>query len=312
MIGRFIRGLDNFTAPDAGTTVTIGTFDGLHRGHQAIFDRLRSAAGTSQIPLIVTFDPHPRVLLSPTAAPMLLTTLLEKRRILEDSADLATLVLPFTPLLRELTAEQFVIDILLARLGMKHLVVGYDHAFGRDRGGTPEALEALGRQHGFEVSVVSPVDTGDRPISSTRIRNALVEGRFSEARELLGRPYLVMGTVGRGIALGRKLGYPTANLIVDRRKLLPAEGVYACRAELADGQKSGMLFIGHNYFNPDAGVTVEVNLFDFDRDIYDQSVAVALSHFIRENRRFETTDELVKQIENDKRNVIALLDQETS
>jgi riboflavin kinase/FMN adenylyltransferase len=288
--------------------VTLGAFDGIHRGHQAIFSRVKAiAAQTSLRPVLVTFHPHPRVVVSPNDVPMLLTSIEEKEKFIPDFFEGSVLVLEFNRELMNLSAEEFVRQVLVDIVGVKHLVVGYDHALGKDRSGTIPELRRLGAKYGFEVEVVDPVFSGDSPVSSTRIRNAMIAGNFTEAIKLLGHEYAIGGTVQRGIGLGRKLGYPTANVGYSLRKLLPPQGVYACWAELGHEEFAGMMFIGQNHFNPVETVTVEANLFDFDRDIYAQEIVVYPCAFVRPNRKFESREALVAQIELDKTQILGIL-----
>ncbi len=286
----------------------LGTFDGIHRGHQAIFSRVREASRQSGLPsVLVTFDPHPRFVVSPQNAPLLLTTTPEKEEFIPYYFDGQVVVLPFTKELMNLSAEQFVKQMLVDKIGVKKLIVGYDHAFGKNRSGNIPELRRLSHLHGFEVEVVEPVLVDGTPVSSTRIRNAILGHKYADALSLLGHNYAIYGTVERGIGLGRKLGYPTANVAYSPMKLLPPEGVYACWTEIDGESKCGMMFIGKNHFNPSGRVTVEANLFDFDRDIYDHQIVVYPTHFIRQNERFESTAELVKQIERDKISVLSIL-----
>lgn len=308
----FIHGLDNLTtAQEPGSAITVGTFDGIHRGHQEILRQLQVAAGKAGLhPVLVTFDPHPRLVVTPDDAPPLLTTLPEKERFLPDFLDGTALILKFDERLRSLTAGEFVTQILIERLRIRHLVVGYDHAFGKGRGGTIVELRRMGKEQGFGVEVVNPVSVGDTVVSSSEIRRTLQRGDMTRATELLGHPYAICGRVGRGIGLGRKLGYPTANIAYHPRKCLPKAGVYSCRVSVGDGRHEGMMFIGRNQFNPDRPVTVEANIFNFDRDLYDQSVAVYPIAFIRENRRFDSADALARQIDQDKQKVLRISQKE--
>ena len=310
MSTEFIRGLENYQ-PISGkqTIVTLGTFDGIHRGHQAILERVRIASQSNGLDsVLITFHPHPRVIVSPGNIPMLLTTIEEKEQFIPHFFDGRVLVMNFDRDLMNMSAEQFVKEVLVGKVRVAKLIVGYDHGFGKNREGTIDALRELGKKYDFELEVVGPVYHLNERVSSTRIRNAMSEGRYSEARELLGHDYAIFGYVERGIGLGRKIGYPTANVRYSHRKLLPPQGVYACWAQVNGQEKSGMMFIGQNYFNPVEGLTVEANLFDFDLDIYDDEIIVYPTEFIRNNRRFDTTDDLVKQIEIDKRNVLDIID----
>jgi len=304
----FFDGLANFPEVTAGSTVvTVGTFDGIHRGHQAIFSRVKEVAQSERLsPVLVTFHPHPRTLVTPDDVPMLLTTIEEKKIFLPCFFAGRVLVLEFNDSVRNLTAEEFVRQVLVEKLGVCKLIIGYDHALGRNRSGNAQELQRLGRQFGFEVEVVGPVICNDAPISSSRVRKALTFGRYDFAVELLGHDYAIYGTVERGIGLGRKVGYPTANVRYSSRKLLPPEGVYACWALVGDEKINGMMFVGQNHFNPEARLTVEVNLFDFNRDIYDRDVIVYPTHYLRAPVAFKTKDELVAHLHSDRERVLEI------
>jgi len=259
---------------------------------------------------MVTFHPHPRIVVTPNNVPMLLTTIEEKEKFVPHFFSGRVMVLDFNDHLKKMSAESFVEEILLKHTGMTKLVVGHDHAFGRNREGNAELLKKLGEKHGFEVEIVGPVLDNDKAISSSRIRRAIGNNEYDEAINLLGHAYAIYGTVERGIGLGRKLGYPTANVAYSERKLLPVEGVYSCWAQIGDEFKDGMMFIGRNHFNPSGRITVEANLFDFDQDIYDEELIVYATHYVRSNRKFDSTDELVAQIEKDKEEILSIIKKE--
>lgn len=309
MTTQFISGLENYQ-PIQGRQIvaTLGTFDGIHLGHQELLSQVRvKAAEMGSDPLLITFHPHPKVVVSPGHYPMLLTTIEEKRKFVPDFFDGRVLVMQFNRELQKLSAEEFV-RIMVDKLGVSRLIVGYDHAFGRNRSGDTRELLELGHKYGFEVDIVDPVVVDGSPVSSTRIREAMKDNRFPEAVRLLGHEYAIFGTVERGIGLGRKLGYPTANVKFSHRKLLPPEGVYSCWAEIGQETKYGMMFIGRNHFNPIQKVTVEANLFDFDQDIYDQELIVYPIRFIRPNQRFDSKEALIDRITKDKEEVLKLID----
>jgi len=288
--------------------VTVGTFDGIHLGHQEIFRRVRHASQESNLqPVLITFHPHPRVVVSPEHYPLLLTSIEEKRRFVPHFFDGAVVILHFDEQLRNMTAEDFIKLILVERIGVRKLIVGYDHAFGRNREGSIPALRLLGSRLGFDVEVVDPVFAGGQPVSSSRIRTALKQNQYGDALRLLGHDYAICGSVIRGIGLGRKIGYPTANIQVSHRKLLPTQGVYSCWAEVNGREFDGMLFIGQNHFNPVEGLTVEVNLFDFDQKIYGHEIVVNPTRYIRENRQFAAETELMAQIAKDKQQVLRMI-----
>lgn len=311
---RVVHGLENYTRlSDRPGVVTVGTFDGIHVGHQEILRRVQ-CAGEAQAhePILITFHPHPRLVVTPDSAPSLLTTIEEKERFLADYFQGTVLVLEFNRALMELSARQFVEDVLLGRLGMSKLIVGYDHAFGKDRSGSIIELNRMGDELGYNVEVVGPVLVDGERVSSTIIRHKLETGDFSGAVTDLGHPYGICGPIEKGIGLGHKLGYPTANVAYNPRKLLPPEGVYACRAEVLGQRHDGMMFIGRNHFNPEKRITVEANLFDFDDDIYGQDMIVCPTRFLRPNQRFDSTDDLVAQIKTDKKQILQIFQQEKS
>lgn len=293
------------------TVVTVGTFDGLHRGHQAILDRVTAESRRLGCePIVITFHPHPRIVVSPENIPLLLTTREEKELLIPQFFEGRTVVLEFDDELRQLTADEFVKGILLDHFKARKVIVGYDHVFGRGRGGTIEKLNQLAAELGFEVEVVGLVTHNGEAVSSSRIRDLIAGNAFTKALDLLGHPFPILGTVERGLGLGRKLGYPTANVRYSVRKLLPAEGVYACTVTVDNDVHLGMMFIGRNHFNPQNRVTVEANLFDFDADIYDREIVVYPTRFVRENRRFPSTTELTRQIAHDKEMIQRIQKQE--
>jgi len=302
----FTRGIENFVPVEGkGSVVTIGTFDGIHRGHQEILRRVKRAKEASGLEgVLITFHPHPRVVLSPDNIPMLLTSIEEKEQSVPHFFDGRVLVVEFNETIRNTSAEDFARKVLIEKANIKKLIVGYDHAFGRNREGSIPTLQALGKRYSFDVEVVEPVIYRDQAVSSSRIRLAMNENRYAEACDLLGHEYAIYGTVERGIGLGKKFGYPTANVKYSPRKLLPPEGVYACWAQVHGVEKSGMMFIGQNHLNPDERISVEANLFDFDQDIYDEEIIVYPTQYIRGNRKFSSANALVEQIGKDKKDVL--------
>ncbi len=260
--------------------------------------------------MLVTFHPHPRVLVTPGDAPLLLTTIEEKERFIPDFFDGTVLVLDFDERLMNLKPVDFVKDILVDRIGTGKLIVGYDHAIGKNRSGSIAQLRELGQKFGYDIEVCPPVLMDGAAVSSSRIRRCLLQERFGEAVRLLGHEYAICGPIEKGIGLGKKLGYPTANVGYNQRKLLPPAGVYTCCAEINGDCHQGVMFIGHNHFNPEKRVSVEAHLFDFDEDIYNRVITVYPLHYIRKNRRFQSPEALVRQIRKDEQKALQILQKE--
>ncbi|HEY6809249.1 MAG TPA: bifunctional riboflavin kinase/FAD synthetase [Gemmatimonadales bacterium] len=284
----------------AGTVVTVGSFDGVHRGHQAVVAEIaRRAKAAGQESLLVTFEPHPLEVVNPEAAPRLLTTPDEKREVLAQSPLDRVAVLPFTRELAQLDPADFVRQVLRAEYGMRELVLGYDHGFGRGRSGDVELVRRLGREDGFGVDVVDAVRDDGQPISSTLIRTAVAHGELERAARWLGRPYAVRGVVERGAGRGRTIGIPTLNLAPPPKKLLPPDGVYAVRVHGSWGVRGGMMNQGPR---PTFGVTargLEVHLFDFAGEVYGETVRIEWVRRLRDVRTFGSREELVAQLARD-------------
>jgi riboflavin kinase/FMN adenylyltransferase len=285
-----------------GTVITIGTFDGVHRGHRLVLDRLATRAqDTGLRSVLVTFEPHPLDIVNPAAAPPLLTTAEEKAEVLVESQLHYAVVLPFTKTLASYDAEQFVDEVLRKRLRMQELLVGYDHGFGRGRSGDADVLKSLGATRGFAVTIVPPVQGSDgRPISSTAIRRAVAGGDLARAADGLARAYSVSGVVVAGAGRGRALGFRTLNLAPpSSRKLLPPEGVYAVRVQTPSGAYRGMMNLGARPTFGEAATTLEAHLFDADGDWYGARVRVDFVARLRETRAFENVAALVRQLGRD-------------
>jgi riboflavin kinase / FMN adenylyltransferase len=284
-----------------GTVVTVGTFDGVHRGHWRVLQELSRAAHTrGALSLLVTFDPHPLRIVRPEHAPPLLSTPAEKIEILAQSDIDRVAFLRFTPELAAFSPRTFVERILIGRFAMRHLVIGYDHGFGRGRSGDVDTLRAIGAELGFGVDVVPPVQDDGDAVSSSRIRRVLQEGDVAAAARALGRPYSVTGTVVRGEGKGRRLGFPTANLDVGSTdKLIPHEGIYAVRAALGDRIANGVLHLGPRPTFAGLPPSVELHVFDFDGDLYGRRIRVDFIERIRDIAAFATVDALVRAMEAD-------------
>lgn len=295
---------------DRGSVVTVGTFDGVHRGHWEVLQEIRERArAADRRSVLVTFDPHPLRIVRPEIAPALLTTPIEKKEILAESGLDYAVFLKFTPELQKYSPERFVEEILWKRVGAEELVIGYDHGFGRDRSGDVDTLRAVGTRLGFDVDVVGPVQSDEAAISSTRIREAVAEGRVVAALRGLGRPYALRGVVVRGDGRGARLGFPTANLMgFGTDKLLPASGVYAVRAwSRRHGVLPGALHLGPRPTFPGAAPSVEVHLLDADLDLYGERLRVDFIDRIRGVEAFDSSEALVKQMERDVANARQIL-----
>ncbi|MDH5234992.1 MAG: bifunctional riboflavin kinase/FAD synthetase [Gemmatimonadota bacterium] len=289
--------------PDVrGTVCTVGTFDGVHRGHRLVLERLTARAKERGLPaVLVTFDPHPLEVVNPAAAPPLLTVGSEKAEVLAESAIDYVVVLPFTAELSVYSASDFVDLVLRERLGLRELLIGYDHGFGRARSGDASTLQRLGASRGFGVEVVPPVQGSDgRPISSTVIRRAIAGGDLARAADGLGRHYSASGVVEVGTGRGRTLGYRTLNVALPpARKLLPPEGVYAVRVQTPRGAFGGMMHLGPRPTFGEGETKLEAHLFDADGDFYGMRVRLDFLERLRETRAFASGEELRAQLDRD-------------
>lgn len=302
------------TAPaitrDNRSVVTTGTFDGVHLGHQAILRYLVERAGAvGGVPTVVTFSPHPREVVTGAPVP-LLTTLDERADLLASLGVERFVVLPFSRDLSLLEPEAYVEDVLRGTVGLREIVIGYDHRFGRGRAGSRETLERLGARDGFTVDVIPEQVERGITVSSTQIRRLLEAGDAEGAAALLGRPYRITGTVVHGDARGRLIGFPTANVEpTHRRKVVPKVGVYAVRVTLRDGAThGGMMNVGRRpTFEADGAVRAEVHLFDFAGDLYGHTVAVDVLARLRDEMRFEGVDALVARLGEDRAEALAVL-----
>ncbi len=281
-----------------GSVVTVGTFDGVHRGHRAVLEEIRVRAETAGLKsVLVTFDPHPLAVVRPELAPRLLSTPREKREVLAASGIDVAVFLRFTEALSRYSPARFVEEILVRRLNVKELVIGYDHGFGRGREGDAETLRSLGVDWGFTVDVVAPVSVDGGAVSSTEVRRAVTGGEVAGARAALGRPYSLVGRVEPGDGRGRGLGFPTANLgAVPDEKLVPPHGVYAVRANLPSGVHAGALHIGPRPTFPDARPSIELHVLDFEGDLYGRWARVDFIERIRGIVAFGSVDALVERM----------------
>ena len=296
---------------DDRSIVTVGTFDGVHVGHLSIFKFLVEQAERRDCkPVVVTFDPHPRRVVHEDPVP-LLTTPGERAEVCAASGIQRFIVLPFDRDLASMGPSDFVTRILVERIGLRAIVVGYDHAFGRGRTGNHDLLTELGARHGFDVDVIPPAAVGDQVVSSSALRRLLAEaGDVKHAAHLLGRRYTLGGSVVSGAQRGRQLGFPTANVVpTDDRKLIPSIGVYAIRIQV-DGEAQafgGMMNIGRRPTFEETVVHLEAHLFDFYGDLYGRQVRVEFVDRMRSERKFHTVDALIAQLREDEARCRAVL-----
>lgn len=297
-------------SPIKNPIVTTGTFDGVHLGHQKIINRLKEIAKTENgETVLLTFYPHPRMVLFPDDNELkLLNTQKEKRKLLEQYGIEHLIVYPFTKDFSRLTSVEFVRNILVNAIGTKKLVIGYNHHFGRNREGSFEHLKEYSSLYGFEVEEIPAKDIDSIEISSTKIRKSLQIGDVSTASTFLGHLYEINGTVVEGNKQGRTIGYPTANIqIEDKYKLIPADGVYAVKVKYNGTEFGGMLNIGNNPTIKDKGRSIEVNIFNFDKEIYKEELSIYFVKRLREELKFKELEELKNQLAIDKINSLAIL-----
>lgn len=284
------------------TAITTGTFDGIHIGHKTILNQLISEAkeinGRS---VLVTFSPHPRLVLFPDReGPILLTTLDERLELLEKTGIDDVIVHPFTMEFSRLSALNYIRDLLVAKLHMKRLVIGYDHHFGRNREGSIDELREMSPMFGFEVTEIPPQDIDQVNISSTKIRNALYDGDIDTATVYLNYSYFINGEVVHGAKRGGKMGFPTANVKVNSPwKLIPRKGVYAVRVDVAGTRYDGMLNIGVNPTFGEQEESIEVHIFDFNEDLYGKEIRINFFKRIRDEVKFDSVDDLINRMKID-------------
>ena len=303
------RSLSEFTRL-AKAIVTTGTFDGVHYGHQKIINRLHELAkqydGES---VIITFFPHPRLVLFPEDNDLkLINTLDEKIELLEKSGIDHLLIIPFTKEFSRLSSLEFIQQILVDKIGTKKLVIGYDHHFGKNREGSFEHLKHYSTEYGFDVEEIPEQDINDVAVSSTKIRNAILEGNVTVANNYLGYKFNLRGIVKKGDQIGRTLGFPTANIsLAESYKIIPADGIYAVNVFLNNQKLQGMLYIGDRPTVNGKSKVIEVNIFDFSSDVYDQELKVEFLHYIRGDKHFNSLDELKIALAKDEADVRKIL-----
>lgn len=306
---RVYNNIDEFTAVN-NAVVTIGTFDGVHLGHRKIISGIKELAeSTGGETVILTFFPHPRMILHPEDESLkLITTIAEKAELLERIGVDHLIITPFSRDFSNQSAESYIRDVLVNKIGTKKIVIGYDHRFGKDRQGGFEDLQRLSRVYGFDVVEIPEQDINEVAISSTRIRNALLSGDIHLANAFLGYPFFITGKVVRGDQIGRQLGYPTANIVVEEKyKLIPCDGIFAVTVIIADQKYKGMAYIGSRPTVNGLTRNIEVNIFDFNEEIYNHTIRMEFHHYIRGDVKFSSLDELKVQLAQDKVDVLKVM-----
>ncbi len=292
--------------------VTIGTFDGVHKGHQKIIQRINEIAGKEGGETVVlTFFPHPRMVLHPDDHGLqLLNTLDEKVELMEHFGVQHLIIYPFTKSFSRTSVTEYVRNLLVNKIGTKKLVIGYDHHFGRNRAGSLKNLRELAPVYGYGLEEIPEQDINNIAISSTKIRNSLLEGDVQTAADFLGYNYNLTGTVTEGKKIGRSLGFPTANILLkENYKLIPAKGIYAVEVKINHEKflLKGALSIGNRPTFDNGPLSIEVNIFDFDRDIYGEKITVYFRYRLRNEIKFNSTDDLIVQMKKDKKRAEELM-----
>lgn len=290
--------------------VTIGTFDGVHTGHRKIISDLKSlAAETGGETVVLTFFPHPRMILHPEDESIkMINTIDEKAEMLEELGIDHLIITPFSRDFSNQTAEEYIRDILVDKIGTKKIVIGYDHRFGKDRQGGLADLQRLGPVYGFDVVEIPEQDIYEVAISSTRVREALLNGAIELANTFLSYPFFITGKVVRGDQLGRTIGYPTANIVIEEKyKLIPLDGIFAVKVKTGGETYKGMAYIGTRPTVNGVTRNIEVNIFNFDKEIYNEQIRIEFYNFVRDDMKFDSLDGLKEQIGKDKKDVLALL-----
>lgn len=299
---RVFHNYNDFSGP-AKSIVTVGTFDGVHQGHRKLIERLRqSAQDANAESVILTFFPHPRMVLFPNDNDLrLLNTIEEKTALLREAGIDNLIIHPFTKEFSRLSATEFIRDVLVKKMHLAKIVIGYNHQFGRNREGTFEQLTEMAPLYQFEVEEIPEQDVNQIAVSSTKIREALNMGDAVKANELLGYRYALQGTVIHGDAIGRTLGFPTANMaIADEYKLIPGDGIYAAYVHVEGQRHRGLLYIGKRPVLGSHRLSIEANILDFDRDIYGQNIRVELVEKIRGDMQLPSLELLRQQMHKDK------------
>ena len=303
-----VNGIENYKA-NSKSILTIGTFDGVHLGHQKIITSLVTKAQKQGLHAnILTFFPHPRMVLQKESNLKLIDTLEEKQNLLSELGIDNLIIQPFSKEFSKLTAIEFTRDVLVNELGMSALMIGYDHRFGKNREASVEDLITYGQSYNFEVTVIPAQDISSITVSSTKIRDAIKISNFKKVNQFLGRPYELNGKVIKGNGVGRTIKYPTANIeIKEIYKLIPPKGVYLVKIYLGKNEFSGMMNIGNRPTINGLNQTIEVYIFDFDKDIYGKNLKVCFLKKIRKEKKFDSLPSLKSQLKKDEENCKRIL-----
>ena len=298
---KIFHSIDSFQSAKK-TIITIGTFDGVHIGHQKIVKKLLENAKNRNVEsAILTFFPHPRMVLQDQTEMRLLNTIEERTKLLEKNGVDNLIIHPFDKAFSRLTAEEFVKDILVNQLNIEKIVIGYDHRFGRNRTANIDDLIEFGEKYNFEVEQISAQEIQEASVSSTKIRTALEEGNIALANQYLGYSYFLTGIVKEGKKLGRTIGFPTANLKIEENyKLIPKQGVYIIESNLNSKKVYGMMNIGTNPTFDEGLLSIEIHFLDFDADLYDQKIQISLLKYLRAEQKFASVALLKTQLNIDK------------
>ena len=298
---KIFHSIKDFSSPKK-TILTLGTFDGVHIGHKKILERLiQQTVDTNYESLVLTFFPHPRMILQERSEIKLLNTIPEKINLLEQIGIENLIIHPFDESFSRLTAEEFVKTVLVEKFKIQKIIIGYDHRFGRNRTADINNLIEFGKKYDFEVEQISAQEINDISVSSTKIRNALNEGNMFLANKYLGYDYFLSGTVIKGKQLGKSIGFPTANLSIEEDyKLIPQKGVYIVSSTIDNQKIFGMMNIGHNPTVGGENLSVEIHFLNFDADLYGQNISVSILKHIRAEQKFDSLALLREQIEKDK------------
>ena len=305
-----VNGINNFLI-HSPTILTLGTFDGVHKGHQKILKKLNSEANKAKLKSIVlTFFPHPRIVLNPRSNLKLINTIKERSELLEKSGIDFLITHPFDKTFSELSPEKFVKNILVDKLKIKKILIGYDHKFGKNRTAGIEDLKKFGLKYDFDVIEISAKEQNKVTISSTKIRKSIENGDFNKAKSFLGYHFNIEGLVIKGNAIGRTIGFPTANLDVSEDyKLIPKRGVYLIFSLIENKKVFGMMNIGIKPTLNNDIETIEVNFFDWEKDLYTKLIKVYVLDFIRDEQKFTSLIKLEEQIKLDKKTCLKLIDE---